>query len=177
MAIQIPDGVRAVSIGVVGYARVLLRSDALFHCVDCDKTEPATAGGPSTDPAACDHIGDVRRRGVVRYLRDERGRSYPEFVWLRAGGKIVARWPEVDDPDSARETLVVVLKETTDLPFRRLDDESIGKVVDTILVNLSYKGYCVVPEWCSTGPRPKARAKLAGRGARLFDVSDEEVRS
>lgn len=165
MQIKIPDGVGAVSLGVIGDARVLLRSDRYLHCTECNVTALTDATPPKGDE--CEHLEQVLRLGVVRVLRDEEGRAYPEFVWHRSPHRTVAFWPPVDDPDNARGVLLQVLKDAT-----RLDEAFRKRLVQDILTNLRYRGYCVVPEWAA-GPR-KARPALSGRGARLFDLTDEE---
>ena len=168
MEIEIPDGVAAVSLALVGGVRVLLRSDGRFHCTECDKHEladlvAADFGAAGDYVTICQHIRDVAMRGVVRLATDEDGRRYPEFVWLRGGGKTIARWPAKNDPDGARSVLLDVLRKT------RLDVQTITGLRDEILANLRAKGYIVVPEWAG---RSRERTWPTGRGARALDLED-----
>lgn len=172
MAIEIPEGVGAVSVAVVGYARILLRSDQKLHCVDCDQVVAHDWTGVDV---VCQHLRDLGKRGLVRLARDEEGRVYPEWVWHRGGGKIASRWPALDDPDDARGILAGVLSQSMPRGWRRVDEVS-GKdtcrdLAETVLANLRAKGYAVMPEWL--GKPRAARHVPSGRGFRALDLEGE----
>lgn len=168
MAIDIPRDVAAVSLAVVGCARVLLRSDGRLHCVECDKAELADLAAARFGDL-CQHIMDVAQKGVVRMATDEQGRRYPEFVWLRGGHKTLAHHPRKNDPDGAREVLMGVLN-TIALQTRGTSDSFRASVADQILANLRAKGFIVVPEWAGTSRGPVLYD--TGRTARALDLEE-----
>lgn len=184
MAIDIPDGVSAVHLAVVGRtARVLLRSDGRLHCAQCDQTGTWTSVGIALDAArltlgACAHLGEVARKGLVRQaVHPKSGARGHEWVWHRTGEKFAAFPPDPDDPDNARPVLAGVLVDAMPRSWR--DDgqgaaEYAESLADVVLANLRARGYVVLPEWAE-GPRPATAVARSTRGFRAYRLEGEDA--
>lgn len=180
--IEVPEGVGFASLAVVGrVARVLLRSDGRFHCAFCRlsptiddvQVDMETAGGTG---AACAHIRDVYRMGVIHLDSGPDLRLYPVFVWKRGGQKTVAHWPSSTDPDGAIAALAEALEATTrgTSTFWALRGGLSTAIAEAAMLQMRRKGYVVVPEWLSR-VKPKDASQPTGRGARVIDFGEDEA--
>lgn len=177
-ALEIPDGVGVMPLGMQGYSRVLLLSNCTTICDSCarsdDEAERAeghvvveatrtvtrVTGSPMTavayetcfadDALVCEHLQRFFAKLVVRILRDSRGRAYPQVYWRNRGLTSAAAWPDPGVDDAVR-LLGTAIAETTALSPRLAISASVAQAIaESAMRLLRARGYVLQGEWLST---------------------------